>query len=62
MAEKNKKQNSIYSMTLFNKVISYISPGGGSRSLFIEMIPVDSEYRARRLYFYGLNLLNILSL
>lgn len=47
MTENNRKQNNIYSITLFNKVIYfYISPGGASRSLFIEMIPVDSEYRA----------------
>lgn len=47
MTENNRKQNNIYSITLFNKVIYfYISPRGASRSLFIEMIPVDSEYRA----------------
>lgn len=60
MTENNRKQNNIYSITLLNKVIYfYISPGGISRSLFIEMIPVDSETGLRGgLYFYGLELLN----
>lgn len=67
MTENNRKQNNIYSITLFNKVIYfYISPGGASRSLFIEMIPVDSEYRAYGgfilLWFGSFEQINIISM
>ena len=41
MTENNKKQNSIYSMALSNKVIYfYLFPGGGIKSLFIKMMSV----------------------
>ena len=46
MTENNKKQNSISSMALFNEAIYlFIIRGGGIRSLFSKMVPIDSEWR-----------------